>query len=224
MNREKISNVTDYKCGYITVLARPNVGKSTLVNYVTGQKIAITTPVAQTTRGQIQGIYTDDSAQIIFIDTPGIHKPKNKLGEYLSIQSFKAIEDADVLLFLADAKTKAGKGDMWIVENCIKKTKKPVIIAVNKIDEAKETEENICTYKMLFEENYPVIRISALTGKNVSKLIEKIKEFLPKGSPLYSDETITNQNMRQISSEVIREKIILNTKDEIPHSVAVIID
>lgn len=226
-NNTELNNVTEFKCGLVTVIARPNVGKSTLVNFITGQKIAITTPTAQTTRKQIKGIYTDNEAQIIFIDTPGVHKPLNKLGEYLTEQSIDAIKDTDLILFLVDANDPAGKGDSWIVENCIKKVKTPVIIVANKIDKIQnetKKEANICTYKTLFDENIPVLRVSAKTGKNVDELIKIIKEKLPVGVPLYDEDTITDQNMRMIASEVIREKIILNTKDEIPHSVAVLID
>lgn len=226
-NMPKLNNVTDYKCGYAVVLARPNVGKSTLVNFITGQKIAITTNTAQTTRKQIKGILTEDDAQIVFIDTPGVHKPLNKLGEYLHEQSTSAIDDSDVILFLIDITQKAGKGDIWIVENCIKKSKKPVIIVANKIDLIKDEgkkEANIISYKTLFDENLPIIKVSAKTGKNIPKLIETIKSYLPNSPKLYPDDIITDQNMRMIASEVIREKIILNTKDEIPHSVAVLID
>ena len=226
-NMPKLNNVTDFKCGYAVVLARPNVGKSTLVNFITGQKIAITTNTAQTTRKQIKGILTEDDAQIVFIDTPGVHKPLNKLGEYLHEQSTGAIDDADVILFLVDATEKAGKGDIWIVENCIKKSKKPVIIVANKIDLIKDEgkkEANIISYKTLFDENLPIIKVSAKTGKNIPKLIETIKNYLPNTQKLYPEDIITDQNMRMIASEVIREKIILNTKDEIPHSVAVLID
>lgn len=226
-NMPKLNNVTDFKCGYAVVLARPNVGKSTLVNFITGQKIAITTNTAQTTRKQIKGILTEDDAQIVFIDTPGVHKPLNKLGEYLHEQSTGAIDDADVILFLVDATERAGKGDIWIVENCIKKSKKPVIIVANKIDLIKDDgkkEANIISYKTLFDENLPIIKVSAKTGKNIPKLIETIKNYLPNSPKLYPDDIITDQNMRMIASEVIREKIILNTKDEIPHSVAVLID
>ena len=226
-NMPKLNNVTDYKCGYAVVLARPNVGKSTLVNFITGQKIAITTNTAQTTRKQIKGILTEDDAQIVFIDTPGVHKPLNKLGEYLHGQSTGAIDDGDVILFLVDATERAGKGDIWIVENCIKKSKKPVIIVANKIDLIKDEgkkEANIISYKTLFDENLPIIKVSAKTGKNIPKLIETIKNYLPNSPKLYPDDIITDQNMRMIASEVIREKIILNTKDEIPHSVAVLID
>ena len=199
-NMTKLNNVTDYKCGYAVILARPNTGKSTLLNFITGQKIAITTPTAQTTRKQIKGIYTSDNCQIIFIDTPGIHKPLNKLGEYLTQQAIDAIEDADVVIFMADVSSKAGKGDYWIVENCLKNINK--IIAANKVDLIRDEikkEENIISYKTLFDKNYPVVKISAKTGKNVEILLDEIKKYIPKGAPLYDEETITDQNMRMIA-------------------------
>lgn len=221
------NNNDSYKCGYVCLIARPNVGKSTLLNYITGQKIAITTSTAQTTRKQIKGIYTDDFAQIIFVDTPGVHKPINNLGEFLGEQSKSAIDDVDIVLFLVDITEKAGKGDAWIVQNYLKNTKKPIIIVGNKADLIKDKikeDINSCTYKTLFDENFPFIKVSAKTGKNTEKLLNLIKENLPNGVKLYPDDVITDQNMRMIASEVIREKIILNTKDEIPHSVAVLID
>ena len=216
----------NFKTGFVTLIARPNVGKSTLLNKIAGQKIAITTPVAQTTRYQIKCIFTDDTSQIIFIDTPGVHKPLNKLGEFLADESKSSIEDSDVVLFLVDSKDEADAGDGWIVENYLSALNKPVIIVANKIDTVSpiKLENNIISYKKLFEKNLPVIKISAKTGKNVQVLLEKIKEYLPLGEKLYPDDEITDQNMRAIVSEVIREKIILNTKDEIPHSVAVLVE
>ncbi len=216
----------NFKTGFVTLIARPNVGKSTLLNKIAGQKIAITTPVAQTTRYQIKCIFTDENSQIIFIDTPGVHKPLNKLGEFLAEESKTSLEDSDVVLFLVDSKDEAGAGDKWIVENYLKTLEKPVIIVANKIDTApkEKLEYNIISYKKLFEKNLPVIKISAKTGKNLSVLLDKIKEYLPLGQKLYPDDEITDQNMRSIVSEVIREKIILNTKDEIPHSVAVLVE
>ena len=217
---------TNFKTGFVTLIARPNVGKSTLLNKIAGQKIAITTPVAQTTRYQIKYIYTDENSQIIFIDTPGIHKPLNKLGEFLAEESKSSLEDSDVVLFLVDSKDEAGAGDKWIVENYLKTINKPIIIVANKIDtiSANKLEYNILSYKKLFEKNLPIIKISAKTGKNLLVLLDKIKEYLPNGEKLYPDDEITDQNMRAIVSEVIREKIILNTKDEITHSVAVLVE
>lgn len=215
-----------FKTGFVTLIARPNTGKSTLLNKIAGQKIAITTPVAQTTRYQIKCIFTDDNSQIIFIDTPGVHKPLNKLGEFLADETKSSLENSDIVLFLTDSKDEAGAGDKWIVENYLKTLNKPVIIAANKIDAASllKLENNIISYKKLFEKNMPIIKISAKTGKNISVLLDKIKEYLPFGEKLYPDDEITDQNMRAIVSEVIREKIILNTKDEIPHSVAVLVE
>lgn len=222
----------NFKTGFVSLIARPNVGKSTLLNNIAGQKIAITSPVAQTTRYQIKCIHTDENSQIIFIDTPGVHKPLNKLGEFLSDESKSSVEDSDVILFLVDITEEAGAGDKWIVENYLKDLRKPVIIVGNKIDRlAKNTknggaklELNTISYKQLFNENLPIIKVSARTGKNVPALLNKIKEYLPLGEKLYPDDEITDQNLRAIVSEVIREKIILNTKDEIPHSVAVLVD
>ena len=217
---------TNFKTGFVTLIARPNVGKYTLLNKIACQKIAITSPVAQTTRYHIKYIYTDENSQIIFIDTPGIHKPLNKLGEFLAEESKSSLEDSDVVLFLVDSKDEAGAGDKWIVENYLKTINKPIIIVANKIDtiSANKLEYNILSYKKLFEKNLPIIKISAKTGKNLLVLLDKIKEYLPNGEKLYPDDEITDQNMRAIVSEVIREKIILNTKDEIPHSVAVLVE
>lgn len=216
----------NFKSGFVSLIARPNVGKSTLLNKIAGQKIAITSPVAQTTRYQIKCIYTDNDSQIIFIDTPGVHKPLNKLGEFLSDESKSSLEDSDLILFLVDSNYEAGAGDRWIVENYLKDINKLIIIVANKIDTIKKEklELNIISYKQLFEKNYPIIKISAKTGKNINTLIEKIKEQLPNGIKLYPDDEITDQNLRAIVSEVIREKIILNTKEEIPHSVAVLVE
>lgn len=226
----KINNEDkNFKSGFVTLIARPNVGKSTLLNQIAGQKIAITSPVAQTTRNRIRCIHTDENSQIIFVDTPGVHKPLNKLGEFLSDESKTSIEDSDLILFLVDSKDEAGAGDRWIVENYLKDINIPVIIVANKTDlinknAGAKLDVNLISYKKLFEKNYPIIKISAKTGKNIKILLDKIKEYLPFGEKLYPDDEITDQNLRAIASEIIREKIILNTKDEIPHSVAVLIE
>ncbi len=221
MNNEK--NV-----GFVTIIARPNVGKSTLLNQIIGQKIAITTNCAQTTRSNIKGIFTDKTSQIIFTDTPGVHKPLHKLGEFLSTQTKKALEDCDLILFLADGTTPPGAGDKWIKDNCLSSVKVPVLIVLNKTDLIKDNqklEANLYGYKKLFEpKNVPVIKISAKTGKNIPQLLENIKKYLPKGAPLYDEDDVTDQNLRMIAAEIIREKIILNTKDEVPHAVAVLIE
>ncbi len=214
------------KCGFIAIIGRPNVGKSTLLNQILEQKIVIATNKAQTTRKRIKGIYTTDDAQLIFVDTPGIHKPLNKLGEFLLDEAKVSVPDADVVLFLTDVSTPAGKGDKWIVENVLKNVSVPVIMVLNKTDKAspKKIDENILSYKELYPDFTKVVRISAKTGKNKSKLVDAILEYLPEGAFLYPDDVVTEENMRDITEEIIREKILIHTSDEIPHSVAVKID
>ena len=214
------------KSGFVTIIGRPNVGKSTLLNQILGQKIVITTDKAQTTRKRIKGIYTTDKGQIVFVDTPGVHKPLNKLGEFLLDEAKIAIPDADVVLFLVDGSEPAGKGDKWISENLLE-TEIPVIIVMNKVDKIKKpekVEENLLTYKMLFYKNLPVVKVSAKTGRNIDTLISNIYKKLPDGELLYPEDVVTEETMRSVAEEVIREKILLNTSDEIPHSVAVKID
>lgn len=215
------------KCGFVTILGRPNVGKSTLLNQVLGQKIVITTDKAQTTRKRIKGILTEPQGQVIFVDTPGVHRPLNKLGEFLMDEAKFAVPDADLILFLVDGSEPAGKGDKWIVENLLKDSKTPIILVVNKVDKIKnqqKIEENVLSYKMLFEENIPLIRISAKTGRNKDTLLSNIFKKLPEGEKLYPDDVVTEETMRSVAEEVVREKILLNTQDEIPHSVAITID
>ncbi len=217
----------NFKSGFVAVLGRPNVGKSTLLNTIVGQKIAIATDKAQTTRRRIKGIFTNEEGQIVFIDTPGIHKPLDKLGEYLMDEAKCSIPDADLILFLVDVSEPAGAGDKWIVENLLKKTDIPIIIVLNKVDKIKDPikkEQNLLTYKMLFETNMPTAKVSAQTGRNIDTLISTILRKLPEGEPIYDEDDLTDESMRSIAQEIIREKILKNTKDEIPHSVAVIIE
>ncbi len=212
------------KCGFVTIIGRPNVGKSTLLNMILGQKIVITTDKAQTTRKRIKGIYTDERGQIIFIDTPGVHRPLNKLGEYLLDEAKIALPDADVVLFLVDASEPAGRGDKWIAENLLKDCNINVILILNKIDKVKNSkklEENLISYKLLFNRNIQILRVSAKTGKNKKDILTNIFRHLPKGEKLYPDDIVTEENMRSVAEEIIREKILLNTKEEIPHSVAI---
>ena len=211
------------KSGFAAIIGRPNVGKSTLLNKILGQKIVITTDKAQTTRKRIKGIYTTDEGQIVFIDTPGVHKPLNKLGEFLLDEARVAVPDADVILFLVDGSEPAGKGDKWIAQNILQ-TDIPVIIVMNKVDKLKKpekVEENLLSYKILFDKNYPVVKISAKTGRNIDTLLKNIYKSLPEGDLLYPEDIVTEESMRSVTEEVIREKILLNTSDEIPHSVAV---
>ena len=215
------------KWGFVTIIGRPSVGKSTLLNRILGQKIVIATDKAQTTRKRIKGILTDNNGQIIFIDTPGIHRPLNKLGEFLMDEAKVAIPDADLILFLVDGSEPAGKGDKWIVENLLKDTETPVILVMNKVDKIKnpqKIEENLISYKLLFDKNIPVLRISAKTGRNKDTLISNILKKLPEGEKLYPDDIVTEESMRNVAEEIIREKILINTQDEIPHSVAITID
>lgn len=220
-------NENNFKSGLVTIVARPNVGKSTLLNKILGQKVAIATPLRQTTRKNLKGIYTDSTCQIVLIDTPGIHKPLNELGKYLSSQAKDALCDTDLILFMVDATEPCGLGDKWIWDNYLKNSKTPIVLVYNKVDLIKNLEKrelNAYTYKKTFEANLDSVKISAKTGRNVEDLIKKIKEYLPFGEKFYDEDMISDTNMREIASEVIREKIILNTKDEVPHSVAVVID
>ena len=215
------------KCGFVTIIGRPNVGKSTLLNQILGQKIVIATDKAQTTRKRIKGILTDDKGQIIFVDTPGIHRPLNKLGEFLMEEAKIAVPDADLILFLVDGSEPAGKGDKWIVENLLKTCNIPVILVLNKVDKVKsqqKIEEHLMSYKLLFNENIPILRISAKTGRNKDTLMSNILKILPEGEKLYPDDIVTEESMRSVAEEIIREKILINTTDEIPHSVAITID
>ena len=212
------------KCGFVTIIGRPNVGKSTLLNQILGQKIVIATDKAQTTRKRIKGILTEGDNQIIFVDTPGIHRPLNKLGEFLLDEAKVSVPDADIILFLVDGSEPAGKGDKWIVENILKKANAPIILVMNKVDKVKnlnKIDENLATYKLLFEQNIPIIRISAKTGRNKDTLLANIFKILPEGEKLYPDDIVTEENMRSISEEIIREKILINTQEEIPHSVVI---
>ncbi len=211
------------KSGFTSIIGRPNVGKSTLLNKILGQKIVIATDKAQTTRKRIRGIYTEERGQIVFIDTPGVHKPFNKLGEFLLDEAKIAVPDADLIIFLVDGSEPAGKGDNWIAKNILN-TDTPVIIVMNKVDRVKDTlkiEENLLSYKKLFDKNLPVVKISAKTGRNIDTLLKNIYNKLPEGNPMYPEDVVTEETMRDVTAEIIREKILLNTSDEIPHSVAV---
>lgn len=216
-----------YKSGFVTIVGRPNVGKSSLLNNILGQKVVITSDKAQTTRKRIKGIHTTDKGQIVFIDTPGIHKPMYKLGEYLMDEAKLAIPDADVILFIVDGSEKAGPGDKWIIDNLLT-VNVPIIMVANKVDKIKSMElreENLNSYKELFgERNLPTIKVSAKTGRNVDDLVNNIYRKLPKGPKYYPDDDLTDQNHRNIVEEMIRERILINTREEVPHSVAVIIE
>lgn len=217
-------NENNYKSGFATLIGRPNVGKSTLMNRLIGQKIAITSNKPQTTRNRIQTVYTDDRGQIVFLDTPGIHKAKNKLGDYMVHVAVKTLSDVDVVLWLVEASTFVGPGDKQIAEQ-LKKCTTPIILVINKSDMVKKDEmfAIIDAYKDLcdFAE---IIPLSALKGHNTDELIKLIFKYLPYGMPFYDEDTITDQPERQIVAEMIREKSLKCLDDEIPHGIAVTIE
>lgn len=217
-------NKESYKSGFVSIIGRPNVGKSTFLNRVIGQKIAIMSDKPQTTRNKIQGVYTEDDAQIVFIDTPGIHKPKHKLGDFMVKVAQESIKDVDATLFMVNADEGFGRGDEFIIEK-LQGTRSPVILVINKIDTIHPEELfNIITkYKDLFE-FAEIVPISALQGNNVDRLLEVIKNYLPEGPQYYPANQVTDHPERFIISELIREKVLHLTREEVPHSIAVIIE
>lgn len=214
-----------FKSGFVSIVGRPNVGKSTLMNNIVGEKIAIMSDKPQTTRNTIQAVYTDDESQIIFLDTPGIHKPKNKLGEMMVKTAEDAFKNMDSIIFVVDDSKKIGKGDSMIMEN-LKKIKVPKFLVINKIDKIKNKEELFEIIEMydslgIFEE---IIPVSALKGSNVIELVRSIKKYLSIGPKYFPDHMITDQPERVLVSELVREKILLYTNDEVPHGVFVEIE
>ena len=212
------------KSGFIGLIGRPNVGKSTLLNGLTGRKIAITSNKAQTTRNNIQGIYTDDDVQMIFVDTPGIHKPKNKLGKALNKQAYVSINDVDIIMFLVDITETLGPGDKYIL-NMLKGINKPVILIINKIDKVPREDilKKIDEYKDLYNFD-EIIPVSAKKMDNVDRLIKVLKSKLTDNIKYYDDDIYTDKPINFIVSELIREKILELTFEEVPHSVSVITD
>ncbi len=213
-----------FKSGFVTIVGRPNVGKSTLMNRMVGEKIAIMSDKPQTTRNKIQSIYTQDNFQIIFLDTPGIHKPKNKLGEYMVKSAQQTLNEVDMVLFLIDDTANMGGGDQFILES-LKEIKTPIILVINKIDkippDAYEKMFHLYNETGIFKE---IIGISALEDINIQKLLNKILSFLPEGPQYFPGDMITDQPERVIVSEIIREKLLHYLQDEVPHGVAVQID
>lgn len=207
------------KSGFVSFVGRPNVGKSTLINSIIGSKIAITSKVANTTRNIIQGIYNDEESQIVFVDTPGIHKPNNKLGQMLNKGAYYSIEDVDIVCMLVDAKAGLGKGDKYVIEK-LKEINKPVILIINKIDGLSKDEIflKINKYKDLYDFK-EIVPISALKGNNIEELIKTIKKYLKDEIKYFDDETKTNKSIEFMISEIVREKILNLTKEEVPHSV-----
>ena len=212
------------KSGFVSLIGRPNVGKSTLLNAIMGRKIAITSNTAQTTRNMIQGIYNDSELQIVFVDTPGIHKPKNKLGTILNEQAYYSMNDVDVVLFLVSASDKFGKGDKFILDK-LKDIDVPVILVINKIDKIKY--EEVLPLIDEYKDYYPfkeIVPISALNNKNIKELIKCITKYLTDDIKYYEDDTITNVSTTFSISELIREKVLYLTREEVPHSVACVVD
>ena len=210
------------RSGFVGLVGRPNVGKSTLVNSIVGKKVAITTSKPQTTRNVIQGIYNEEDTQIVFLDTPGIHKPNHRLGELLNRQAYGSMEDADVLLFLVDAKEPLGKGDEFIIER-LKKVKKPVILVLNKIDKLSKEDimKKILEYKDLYDFQ-EIIPVSALKKENLMDLIKTLKEYLPDEIRYYGESDTTNRPLEFMMAEIVREKVMDLTEEEVPHSLTCI--
>ena len=214
----------EFHSGFVAIIGRPNVGKSTFLNRVIGEKIAIMSDKAQTTRNKIQGIYTRKDAQIVFIDTPGIHKPHSQLGDFMVQSALSTLNEVDAVLFMVNATQKRGKGDDFIIER-LKKVRKPIYLVINKIDKIHPDKllDIITEYKdtLDYKEVYP---ISALQGNNVPELIDNLVADLPEGPQYYPDDQITDHPERFIAGELIREKVLQLTREEVPHSVAVVVD
>lgn len=219
-----MSENASFKSGFVSLIGRPNVGKSTLMNCVIGQKIAITSNKPQTTRNRIQTVYTSKEGQIVFLDTPGIHKAKNKLGDYMVNVAQKTMSEVDVILWLVEPTNFIGAGERHIIEQ-LKKTNTPVILVINKIDTVKKEQllECIDTYRK--EYNFAeIVPVSALKEDNTEELIKCIMKYLPYGPAFYDEDTVTDQPTRQIVAELIREKTLRLLEDEIPHGVAVSVE
>lgn len=214
-----------YKSGFVSIVGRPNVGKSTLMNDMVGEKIAIISDKPQTTRNTIQAVYTDEEAQIVFMDTPGIHKPKNKLGEMMVKSASDAFKNVDSIIFVVDDSRTIGKGDSMIIEN-LKKTSTPVFLVINKIDKIDNKEDLFEMIRMYDDLNVfkEIIPTSALKGSNIDSLIKVIKRNINEGPKYFPDYMVTDQPERVLVSELIREKVLHYTNDEVPHGVAIEIE
>lgn len=215
----------DFKSGFVTIIGRPNVGKSTLMNHLIGQKIAITSNKPQTTRNRIQTVYTDvERGQIIFLDTPGIHQAKNKLGEYMVNVAESTLSEVDVILWLVEPSNFIGAGEQHIIKQ-LKKTKTPVILVINKVDTVERDKilEFIDTYRKVYD-FAEIIPASALRGQNLDTVLDMIFKYLPYGPMFYDEDTVTDQPERAIVAEIIREKALHALDDEIPHGIAVYVD
>ena len=214
----------NFKSGFVAIIGRPNVGKSTLMNHLIGQKIAITSKKPQTTRNKIQTVYTCEDAQIIFLDTPGIHKAKNKLGEYMVNVAEQTLKDVDVILWLVEPTTYIGAGEKHIAEQ-LQKTSLPVILVINKVDTVKKEDilQVIDNYRKLYD-FAEIIPASALRGQNTKDIVNSLFKYMPYGPMFYDEDTVTDQPQRQIVAEIIREKALHALDEEIPHGIAVTIE
>ena len=212
------------KVGYVSIVGRPNVGKSTLTNALIGLKVAITSDKPQTTRNNIRGIYNDSDSQIVFLDTPGIHKPKSKLGKILNKSSYSSLDEADLILFMVNAKEKLGSGDEFVLEK-IKESNKKIFLIINKVDLIKK--EDLIGIINEYNELYKfdeIIPISALKEKNIEELIKTIKEYLPEGERIYDEDEYVDKSTRFLVQELIREKVLRKTNEEVPHAVTVVVE
>lgn len=214
----------NFKSGFVAIIGRPNVGKSTLMNHLIGQKIAITSKKPQTTRNKIQTVYTCEDGQIIFLDTPGIHKAKNKLGEYMVNVAEQTLKDVDVILWLVEPTTYIGAGEKHIAEQ-LQKTSLPVILVINKVDTVKKEDilQVIDNYRKLYD-FAEIIPASALRGQNTKDIVNSLFKYMPYGPMFYDEDTVTDQPQRQIVAEIIREKALHALDEEIPHGIAVSIE
>lgn len=213
-----------YKSGFVAIIGRPNVGKSTLMNRLIGQKIAITSNKAQTTRNRIQTVYTDEEAQLVFLDTPGINKAKNKLGEYMMNVAYGTLTEVDIIMWLVEPTTFIGAGERQIIET-LGKVKTPKILVINKTDtvEEKKIFDAIESYKDVCDFD-AIVPVSAMKGKNTDELVKTLKSLLPYGPQFYDEDTVTDQPERQIVAELIREQALRQLDKEIPHGIAVVVD
>ena len=212
------------KSGFVSLVGRPNVGKSTLLNSIIGKKVAITSNKPQTTRNIIEGIYNDKDTQIVFVDTPGIHKPKYKLGKYLNKQAYYSINDVDIVVLLVDGSEELGKGDLYIIE-ILKEISKSVSLVINKIDILKK--EDILLKIAEYKDLYPfkeIVPLSALKKDNIKTLVDVLTKYLPDNIKYFDDDTYTNKQLEFLVSEIVREKVFNLTKEEVPHSVTCVVE
>ena len=219
-----MDNLSTYKSGFVAIIGRPKVGKSTLMKHLIGQKIAITSSKAQTTRNRIQTVYTDDEGQIVFLDTPGINKAKNKLGEYMMNVAHSTLNEVDIVMWIVEPTTFIGAGERHIID-VLSKVNTPVVLVINKTDtvDKQAVADAINTYKEVHDFD-AIVPVSALRGHNQAELIKTLKRLLPFGPQFYDEDTVTDQPERQIVAELIREKALRSLNEEVPHGIAVSID